>query len=255
MTSMLIGAHTANEKPLWEAEERTADLVQMFLSNPQSWRKPTPRDDAEVLAAAELPIYIHAPYLVNVGSPNNRVRIPSRKILADTLEAAHAIGAEAVIVHGGHTGEGEGFEIAADRWRKALDAVEIMVPILIENTAGGDGAIVRECENYGPLWEAIGHYDVGVCLDTCHAWAAGEDLATLVERVRTATGRVDLVHCNDSRDPHDSRRDRHANLGHGQIPEDLILAVVGEAGTPVIVETPNDDGGQAADIAWLRERV
>ena len=252
---MLIGAHTANEKPLWESEERTADLVQMFLSNPQSWRKPKPRDDAEVLAAAELPIYIHAPYLVNVGSPNNRVRIPSRKILADTLEAAHAIGAEAVIVHGGHVGEGEGFEIAADRWRKALDAVEIRVPILIENTAGGDGAIVRECENYGPLWEAIGQYDVGVCLDTCHAWAAGEDLATLVERVRTATGRVDLVHCNDSRDPHDSRRDRHANLGHGQIPEDLILAVVGEAGTPVVVETPNDDGGQAADIAWLRDRL
>ncbi len=92
-------------------------------------------------------------------------------------------------------------------------------------------------------------------IDTCHAWAAGEDLEGAVELVRRLTGRVDLVHCNDSRDPHDSRRDRHANLGAGHIPEDLILAVVKDADAPVVVETPNDDDGQKADIAWLRERL
>jgi deoxyribonuclease-4 len=63
------------------------------------------------------------------------------------------------------------------------------------------------------------------------------------------------VHCNDSRDPIDSRRDRHANLGHGKIPEDLLLHVVRTADAPVVVETPDDDDGQAADIAWLRERL
>ena len=202
-----------------------------------------------------MPIYAHAPYLVNVGSPNNRVRIPSRKIMADTLEAAAAIGAAGVVVHGGHVGDDEDWTVGIERWVKALDAVDLVVPVLIENTAGGGNAIVREIDNYGPLWEAIGDRNVGVCLDTCHAWAAGEDLSTVVERVRSATGRIDLVHCNDSRDEHNSRRDRHANLGAGMIPPELLVGVVREAGVPTLVETPNEDGGQAADIAWLRERL
>jgi len=183
------------------------------------------------------------------------VRIPSRKIMADTLEAAAAIGAAGVVVHGGHVGDDEDWRVGIERWVKALDAVDLAVPVLIENTAGGGNAIVREIDNYGPLWEAIGDRNVGVCLDTCHAWAAGEDLATVVGRLRSATGRIDLVHCNDSRDEADSRRDRHANLGAGLIPDDLLVAVVRDAGAPVVVETPNDDGGQTADIAWLRERL
>ena len=252
---MIIGAHVGNADPLAEADRRNADVVQMFLSNPQSWKKPSPREDAEELRASGLPIYVHAPYLVNVGSPNNRVRIPSRKILADTLGAASAIGARGVIVHGGHIGDDEDMAEGFERWVKALDAVDIAVPVLIENTAGGGNAIVRELDNYGPLWEAIGDYDVGVCLDTCHAWAAGEDLSTAVDRIRALTGRIDLIHCNDSRDPLGSNRDRHANLGRGEIPGDLILTVVRSAGAPVVVETPNDDDGQAADIAWLREHL
>lgn len=251
----MIGAHTSSGDPLTEAEARDADLVQVFLSNPQSWKKPKPRDDAEVLRASGLPLYAHAPYLVNVGSDNNRVRIPSRKILADTLEAAEALGVRGVIVHGGHIGDDEDVSVGVERWVKALEAVDLTVPVLIENTAGGGNAIVRELDAYGPLWEAIGDYDVGVCLDTCHAWAAGEDLETAVERIRDLTGRLDLVHCNDSRDPHGSNRDRHANLGAGEIPPDLIVDVVREAGVPVVVETPDDDDGQAKDIAWLRERL
>jgi deoxyribonuclease-4 len=250
-----IGAHIRSSDPLGAAKERDADLVQMFLSNPQSWKKPVPRDDTAELLAAELPIYVHAPYLVNVGSPNNRVRIPSRKIIAQTVEAAAAIGAAGVIVHGGHIGDDEDPAVGWERWHKALDTVEISVPVLIENTAGGGHAITREIDGYGPLWEAIGGFDVGVCIDTCHAWAAGEDLETVVERVTALTGDVALVHCNDSRDPLDSRRDRHANLGEGHIPEELLLHVVREADAPVVVETPDDDGGQARDIAWLRERL
>jgi len=129
------------------------------------------------------------------------------------------------------------------------------VPVLIENTAGGGHAVLREVDCYGPLWEVIGDYNVGVCLDTCHAWAAGEDLETVVARVIAATGRIDLIHCNDSRDPPDSRRDRHANLGSGEIPEALLIGVVLEAGAPVIVETPGEAADQAADIGWLRARL
>lgn len=252
---MLIGAHVHNDRPLDAAAAKGADAIQMFLSNPQSWKKPVPRQDAEDLRESGMPVYAHAPYLINVGSPNNRIRIPSRKIIADTVEAAAAVGAAGVVVHGGHIGDDEDLSVAWDRWRKALESTDLEVPILIENTAGGGNAVVRELANYGPLWEAIGDLNVGVCLDTCHAWAAGEDLETVVDRVLGATGRIDLVHCNDSRDPHDSRRDRHANLGQGEIPEELLLGVVRAAAATVIVETPDDDGGQAADIAWLRQRL
>ncbi|HSQ37120.1 MAG TPA: deoxyribonuclease IV [Acidimicrobiia bacterium] len=252
---MLIGAHVPSLRPLQEAAAIGAEVVQVFLSNPQSWRKPPARPDADELRASSLPIYVHAPYLINVASPNNRVRIPSRSILADTLEAAAAVGAAGVVVHGGHVGDDEEAGIGVERWRKALEAVERPVPILLENTAGGGNAVLREIARLGRLWEEIGHLGVGVCLDTCHAWAAGEDLATLAERVRSLTGRIDLVHCNDSRDPAGSRRDRHTSLGRGEIPPDLLVGVAVAAGAPVVVETPDEDGSQAADIAWLRERL
>ncbi len=252
---MLIGAHVGSKDPLGEAKERNADVVQIFIANPQSWKKPVPREDAEELKASGLPIYVHAPYIMNPVSPNNRIRIPSRKTMAQIAEAAEAIGAKGLIVHGGHVGDDEDIAVGFERWRKALESFESPVPVLIENTAGGGHAVARELDNYGPLWEEIGGFNVGVCLDTCHAWAAGEDLATVVDRLVAVTGKIDLVHCNDSRDPHNSRRDRHTNLGKGEIPEELIVGVVKAADAPVVVETPSDDDGQKLDIAWLRERI
>lgn len=252
---MLIGAHVPSLRPLEEAAAVDAEVVQIFLSNPQSWQKPAPRPDAAELRASPLPVYVHAPYVINVASPNNRVRIPSRNILGETLAAAAAVGAVGVVVHGGYVGDEEEAEAGVERWRKALEAVERPVPVLLENTAGGGRAVLREIGRLARLWEEIGAHGVGFCLDTCHAWAAGEELGTLVDRVRSATGRIDLVHCNDSRDPAGSGRDRHANLGRGEIPPDRLVEVVVRAGAPVVVETPDGEGGQAADIAWLRERL
>lgn len=250
-----IGAHVGNADPLAAAKERKADLAQIFLSNPQSWKAPLPRADAAELVAADLPIYVHAPYLVNVASPNNRIRIPSRKILADTLQAAAAIGAAAVIVHGGHVGDDEDVSVGFERWRKALDAVDMSVPVLLENTAGGGNAVLKEIDGLGPLWEEIGSHPVGVVLDTCHAWASGAEMAGLVDRVRGLTGRLDLVHCNDSRDPRASNRDRHANLGEGEIPPEVLVGIVRDAAVPALVETPGGAEEQGRDIAWLRERL
>ena len=253
---VLIGAHVRGSDPLAAAVDRDADCVQVFLSNPQSWKKPLPREDADSLRASATPIYVHAPYLINVASPNNRVRIPSRKILADTCAAAEEIGARGVIVHAGHlTGSDEPIDIGFERWVKALESVESSVPILVENTAGGDNAIGREIDVIAGLWQAIGDLGVGFCLDTCHAWAAGQDLEGIVDRVLAATGRIDLIHCNDSRDPFDSRRDRHANLGQGEVPPELIIDVVRQAGAPVLVETPGEAADQAQDILWLREHL
>ncbi len=251
--SLLIGAHTGGVKPLSETAERDADLVQFFLGNPQGWKKPPRREDAADLRASDIPIYIHAPYLINVASANNRIRIPSRKNLQTTADAAAEIGATAIIVHGGHVTDDEDVAEGFPRWRKALDTLESQVPVFIENTAGGGNALAREVETIARLWEHIGDTGVGFVLDTCHAWAGGEDLDTIVDRVLDATGRIDLVHCNDSRDPFNSRRDRHANLGDGEIPGELLLGVVAAAGAPVVVETPGDIAEHSADIAWLRE--
>lgn len=255
MSEILIGAHIGGTKPLAEAAEREADLVQLFLSDPQGWKKPPPRADADELRDADIPIYVHAPYLINVASANNRIRIPSRKNLQDAADAASEIDAAAVIVHGGHVTDDEDVAEGFPRWRKALDYLETDVPILIENTAGGGNAMAREVETIARLWEHIGDTGVGFVLDTCHAWAGGEDLETVVKRLKEATGGIDLVHCNDSRDPFASGRDRHANLGHGEIPGELLAAVVGEAAVPVVVETPGEALEHSADISWLREQL
>jgi deoxyribonuclease-4 len=94
---------------------------------------------------------------------------------------------------------------------------------------------------------------IGFCLDTCHAWAAGEELIDAVERIKAITGRIDLVHCNDSRDAKGSGADRHANFGAGQIDPRLLVAVVTAAEAPVICETA--DEGRKNDIAFLRDNV
>jgi deoxyribonuclease IV len=248
-----VGAHTPGGDPLGEAEARGADVVQIFLSNPQSWRKPAPRADADTLRRSPIPIYVHAPYLINVCADNNRVRIPSRKILQETCDAAEEIAAAAVIVHGGHvTGDSdisEGFL----RWRKALDQIDTSMQILIENTAGGDVAVARRLDALGRLWGEIGERGVGFVLDTCHAWAGGEPMDELGEHVLDATGRIDLVHLNDSRDPFDSRRDRHANIGAGEMLEDDLAAVIRAVDCPVVVETPGGAAEQASDMAWARQ--
>lgn len=250
---ILVGAHTPSADPLAEAEARGADLVQIFLSNPQSWRKPKPRDDAEQLRQSPIPIYVHSPYLINVCADNNRVRIPSRKILQDTCDAASEIDAEAVIVHGGHvTGDGPQEE-GIVRWRKALDSLDTDMQVLIENTAGGDKAVARRVEWIAKLWDEVGSHGVGFVLDTCHSWAGGEPFEGLVERVMEATGRIDLVHANDSKDPFDSRRDRHANLGMGECPKEDLAATIAAADAPVVVETPGGAEEQAADIQWVRD--
>ena len=122
LRSMRIGGHVEPDDPLGTATAENADCVQIFLGDPQGWKKPPPRDDAAELKKSPVPIYVHAPYIVNVASPNNRIRIPSRKILQQTCDAAAEIDAAAVIVHGGHVtkddAEGEGFV----RWRKAMEA-------------------------------------------------------------------------------------------------------------------------------------
>ena len=250
-----VGAHVDGADPRAEATARGADLVQIFLSDPQGWKKPDPHPLAAELAADPLPIYVHSPYLINVVAEASRIRIPSRRILQETCDAAATIGAVGVVVHGGHlTGDGP-IEEGYDRWRKALLEVDSEIPILIENTASGDNAVCRRVDSLARLWQVVGDLGPGFVLDTCHSWAGGEPGDELVERVLAATGRIDLIHCNDSRDPFDSRRDRHANLGAGEIPTSLLEQVVATAGAPVVVETPGGVEDHRRDMEFVRRAV
>jgi len=260
-----IGAHVDQTDPIAEARDRQAPLVQFFLGDPQGYRGPEVayaggsdalRDDA---VAAGIDLYVHAPYIVNVATTNNRIRIPSRKLLQKHVDAAAAIGAKGLIVHGGHVNKSDDPAVGFDNWRKAIEATDLKLPLLIENTAGGDNAMTRYLERIDRVWDAISSAEgadlVGFCLDTCHAHAGGNSLDTVVADVLAITGRIDLVHCNDSRDAFDSGADRHANFGAGTIDPDLLAAVVRDAAAPVVCETPGGAEEHTADFAWLRERL
>lgn len=256
---MRIGAHVERSDPLAEAAARQAEVVQFFLTDPQAWETPTPRADAQALREADVDVFIHAPYRINLATLNNRIRIPSRKLLLEHAVAAADVGARGLIVHGGHVNQGDDLAAGIDNWRKAFGYAQerggFPVPILVENTAGGDNACARRLDALARLWDAIGSYGAGFCLDTCHAHAGGEELLGLVDRVKAITGRIDLIHANGSRDPFDSRRDRHDNLEQGHIDPQLVVAVVRAAGAPVVVETPGGVAGQSADIAFLRAQL
>jgi deoxyribonuclease-4 len=254
---MRIGAHVSDNDPVSAATQRNAEALQFFLADPQSWTRPHPHPRADQLLATDLETYVHSPYVINVASLNNRIRIPSRKLVAQHAAAAATIGARGLVVHGGHLSKGEDPAQGVENWRKmfARQSADggFGTRILVENTAGGDNAMARRFDSLARLWDAIGDYDVGFCLDTCHAFAAGEDLTDAVDRILAITGRIDLVHCNNSRDEFGSARDRHAPLRQGTIGAEQLVAVCAAAGATVVLETDPDT--QAGDIAWLREQL
>lgn len=260
-----MGAHVDQLDPVGEAQTRGAGLSQFFLGDPKGWKAPTVayEQGAEALhlaaTAAEVALYVHAPYVLNVASPNNRIRIPSRKLLQQTLTAAASIGAAGVIVHGGHVTAKDDPAVGLENWRKCIEGLDIVVPLLIENTAGGGNAMARHLERIDQLWTAIapasGSDRVGFCLDTCHAHAGGLELSGLTDKIRAITGRIDLVHQNDSRDTFGSGADRHTNLGQGLCDPEGLAEVAATANAPLCVETPGGVQGQSSDLQWIADQV
>ena len=268
MSVTRIGATVDQADPITAAALRGADAAQILLGDPQAWRKPEvgyPGGGSALAEAAKtqgLRVYVHSAYVINVASTNNRIRIPSRKLLQQSVAAAAELGAAGVVVHGGHVTKDDDPEAGYDNWRKAVEGLELDCPLLIENTAGGNHAMARYLEAIEKLWAAVSggpnSDKIGFCLDTCHAFAAGLELDTVVERVLAITGRIDLVHANDSQGGFGSGRDRHLNFGQGKIPPEQLAAVAAAAaaaGADFICETPGEAEDQAADVAWLRERL
>ena len=235
MTQLIGAAFGSDPDPVKHAQKIGAQCFQIQAGDPQGWKKPAldfPGGAKELLAQAKelkMDIYIHAAYVINVASTNNRIRIPSRKLLQQTVDLAAEVNAKGVIVHGGHVTKDDDPNAGFDNWRKACEQTEMHVPVLIENTAGGSHAMARTKENLTNLWKSVGHTDVGFCFD------------------------IDLIHANGSRDEFDSSRDRHSNFAESLLPQDEIAKVVKDAGCNVIIETA--EPGIKDDIKFLLKQV
>ncbi len=260
------------------AQRIGAQAVQIFLGNPRGWAAGAgdPAQDelfGASCAAARIPVFVHAPYLINLGSPTPATLERSIKALRRGLERAAAVGATGVVLHAGSAVEAGSRDAALRQVRDALlpllvelDAHPAPTRLLIEPTPGGAGAVAlaARIEDLGPYFEALEHHPrLGVCLDTCHTYAAGHDLAApggtrralnlLVKTV--GRGRLGLIHANDSRDPLGSKRDRHAPIGVGTIgiePFAEFFVHPATRGVAVVVETPGGEDQHARDVRALK---
>jgi deoxyribonuclease IV len=275
-----VGSHTRTAGGLAKAalpyvDAAGSETLQVYVSNSRGWALPPgdPQQDTlfrDGCGERGLPAYVHASLLVNLGSPTPATVERSVATLAHALRRAAAIGAEGVVFHAGNAVTGE--HAALDQVRGALlplldtAAAEGLPRLLVEPSAGGGRALAARVEDLGPYLDAVGRHPwLGVCFDTCHAWAAGHDLASpggmtaALDALVATVGadRVWLVHANDSKDTCGSARDRHESVGKGTIGKaafgELLAHPAVASRVPVIVETPNDDGaGHPADIAHLR---
>jgi len=253
-----------------------SETLQVYVSNSRGWALPPgdPKQDElfrDGVAERGLPAYIHASLLVNLGSPTELTVERSVQTLAHALQRGRAIGATAVVFHAGSSVDPAHDAKALHQVREGLlplldEAATVGGPrLLVEPSAGGGRSLASKMHDLGPYLEAVeNHPWMGVCFDTCHAWAAGHDLATpggmtatLDALVATVgRGRLQLIHANDSKDECGSTRDRHETIGQGRIGTAAfaeLLSHPATAGVPVIVETPSEEHvGHAADIALLK---
>lgn len=256
----LVGAAIADiPDPISQARLLQAQCLQINMGDPTSWAKPsiahpggTSTLKAEA-ATAEVPIYVHAPYVINVASLNNRIRIPSRKLLQQTLDTAAEFGASGVVVHAGHVTKDDDPAQGYENWHKAVSTLELSSPLFIENSASGKFSMARTPESIKRLWDSVGASGVGFCVDTCHAWAAGISLEGLGTTIRSITGRIDLVHANNSKDPFGSGRDRHANFTEGEIPLEQLLSAIVSCEANVVCETALEQVSK--DMSLVRDAL
>jgi deoxyribonuclease-4 len=259
-----VGSHVPARDVFGGARARGADVVQLHLSAPRQWRAPLRRDDADELAAADIVACVHAPYLCNPASADPQVRERTVRVLQQTLDEAARVGAGGVVVHAGHAAGGGTMDDALVRWVEVAGGLTGEIPLLIENMATGAVSPGRHLDDLVHLFRRLDEVPstvpIGACLDTCHAFAGDPavvaDPEGWVAAFADAAGGIDVVHVNDSQAPAGGGRDRHANLGEGEIPEPVmaaLLATAAERGArAAIVETPGGAHRQAEDIEAVR---
>jgi deoxyribonuclease-4 len=275
---MRIGAHVSVsggvEKAIGREEDVGGNCGQIFAGSPRTWTV-AEYDEGEADGfreareeASHEPYVIHSTYLVNLATPKDELMEKSVSCLQKELNAARDLGVEYVVFHpGAHTGSG--VENGLDSIADGVDALEIPdgVTLLFENTAGKGTTLGKE---FSQLREMLDRTqtpddDLGVCIDTCHAHAAGYDLADdfdgVVEELDSDLGleHVEVLHLNDSKDPLGSEKDNHEHIGEGGIGNEGFENVVNAdelADLPMVLETPTSDGkSYAENIERIRSLV
>ena len=275
-----IGAHTPTsggmaKRSLGYAETIQAEAIQVFTSNPRGWATPEPNPAADEefrtkAAAMDIATYVHAPFLINLGSPTEGTYKNSLNSTAYSLRRGKDIGALGVVIH---TGSAVDASHVDNAWKQIhegmmpiLNALGDDAPyLLLEPTAGQGQSLVKKLDDLEMYLKALEyHPKVGICLDTCHVFAAGHDIS--VKGGMTATidllveiaglERFQLVHANDSMDVCGALKDRHQNIGDGHIgvdPFKELLAHPAVANAPLILETPGMEPEHGKEVALLKK--
>ncbi len=282
-THVLIGKGLVTGA-LASAEELGCETLQVFVGNPRGWAlsagKPA-EDEAFRTATAERGIrtFIHTPYLVNLGSPTPATYEKSVALVAHNLKRAAEIGAEGVVVHtGSYVDPSADTAGATQRYDAAMSQVrEGLLPLLeviegddapwllLEPTAGQGRSLCAGVEDLAPYLDALDHHPkAGVCLDTCHVFAAGAPLdeaggtRATVDRIVEigGAGRLRLIHANDSMDVRGAMKDRHQKIGAGHIGVDAFVELFehpATEGVPFILETPGSRVADDPDVPLLKK--
>ena len=273
-----LGAHTPTsggmaKRSIAYAQEVRAEAIQVFASNPRGWAMPDANIEADTLfrdKALELDIetYVHAPFLINLGSPTVATYENSVASTAYSLRRAREIGSKGAVVHTGSAVEVDYVDKAWKQIKKGvmpvLNKLKDEDPwLLLEPTAGQGQSLVKKLDDLLYYFEALEwHPKVGVCLDTCHVFAAGHDIAKKGGMTETldllvklvGIERIKLIHANDSMDVCGALKDRHQNLGDGEIGlkafEELLAHPVAQ-NAPLILETPGMEEKHGEEIALL----
>ena len=279
-TGPRIGAHVPTsggmaKRSIAYAQMIQAEAIQVFASNPRGWAMPEANREADEsfrMKAAELDIatYVHAPFLINLGSPTPSTYENSLASTKYSLSRGKDIGALGVVIH---TGSAVDVNHVANAWKQIHDG---MMPILesltddspnllLEPTAGQGQSLVKRLEDLSNYLEALEfHPKVGICLDTCHVFAAGHDIKVKGGMTETldllvsiaGVERVQLIHANDSMDVCGALKDRHQNIGVGEIGLDPFKELIAHpviANVPLILETPGQETEHAREVALLKK--
>ena len=275
-----LGAHTPTsggmaKRSIAYAEETGAEVIQVFASNPRGWAMPeaNPVADEEFrtkAAALDILTYVHAPFLINLGSPTVGTYENSVASTAYSLKRGAEIGALGVVIH---TGSAVDVNHVENAWKQihegmmpVLNALSDDSPmLLLEPTAGQGQSLVKKLDDLTNYLKALEyHPKVGICLDTCHVFAAGQDIAKQGGMTETidllveiaGAERFQLVHANDSMDVCGALKDRHQNIGEGYIglaafQEMLDHPVMKKV--PMVLETPGMEPEHGKEIAMLKK--
>lgn len=280
MPNPRIGAHVPTtggmaKRSIAYAETVGAEVIQVFASNPRGWAMPEPNRAADeefrtVAGERDIATYVHAPYLINLGSPTQATYQNSLNSTRYSLSRGADIGALGVVIH---TGSAVEVNHVPQAWKQIHDGMMPILealsddapPLLLEPTAGQGQSLVKRLEDLVRYFDAFeNHPKVGVCLDTCHVFAAGHDISKkggMTEAIDllvsvVGVGRLQLIHANDSMDVCGALKDRHQNLGEGYIGLEPFKELINHpavANVPLVLETPGQEPEHGREIALLKK--